>query len=135
MLCTWTEITQALSQYKVRSLDEHAVSFDWPSDGPAAAIFQVVCAELGGRPRVLIGVNVLPETQVQATAALRMNSELSIGALSAFKGNIVLKQTLSVGRFDADELHEVIAAMARTVEQAQERLSKSGPRVLQSYAD
>ncbi len=135
MLSTWPEITQAIARYPVRAIEAQAISFDWPEQGPATAIFQIVCTELGGRERIVIGVNVLPEAQASSTSALRMNSELSIGAFSAFKGNIVLKHIMTLGRFDEEELHEVVHTMASTVAKAQERLRKQGPVVIQGYAD
>ena len=125
MLSTWPEITQAIVRYPVRTIEAQAISFDWPEQGPATAIFQIVCAELGGRERIVIGVNVLPEAQASSTSALRMNSELSIGAFSA--------ETSSETHHDPRALRRRRAArggppMASTVAKAQERLRKQDPR-------
>jgi hypothetical protein len=124
MLRTWAEIQAALQRYPTRSQESDVTTFGWPMAGRTTEIFQVKFAELQGRGRIFIGVNVRPDVPALAHDALTMNSELLFGALVAFKGNIVLKHMMTVGSFDEAELDDVIASMARTAEQARGRLSK-----------
>ena len=122
MLGSWAEIQQALRRYPTRSESGDVTTFDWLEAGEVSAIFQVKFAELQGRPRIFIGVNVAKDGPTRAHEALVINSELAVGALVAFKGNIVLRQVMTVGRFDAAELFEVIASMAQQVDVTHGRL-------------
>jgi len=135
MLTSWKEIHQALRRYPIRSAGNEVTSFDFPPTGPVAAIFQVVWAEILGRKRIFIGVHVAKDGPSWTHEALVVNSETVIGALTAFKGNIVLKHVMTVGRFDEAELHEAIAAMARTVETTQGRLLAQVPVPHSTYVD
>lgn len=135
MLSSWEQIQAALQRYPIREQGSDATTFDWPVQGPVESIFQVKFAEILGRSRVFIGVNVAQDGTAWAHEALVVNSEIAIGSLTAFKGNIVLKHVMTVGRFDEAELHEVIESMARTAEVAQGRFLLKAPGPHNTYVD
>lgn len=135
MLGNWEEIVQSLRRYPIRSEGSDIVTFDFPEQGPLQEIFQVKCAEVLGRTRIFIGINVDNDGAAQAHEALVINSETAIGSLCAFKGMLVLKHVMTVGGFDRAELYEVIGAMARTAELARGRLTKPVARPSATYID
>lgn len=128
MLGTWADIQRSLGRYPVQSPNgDDLATFGFPEAGQATAIFQVKFAQILGRQRIFIGTNVAIDAPAIAHEAMVVNSELLVGSLMVFKGNIVLKHGMTVGRFDDEELHEVIANMARSAGQAAERLNKLLP--------
>ena len=135
MLNSWADIHQALRRYPIRAEGNEVTTFDWPATGPVVAIFQVRFAEILGRRRIFIGVNVAKDGPAWAHEALVLNSEIAIGSLTTFKGTIVLKHVMTVGRFDEAELHEVIESMARTMEVAQGRFLTQVPGPHNAYVD
>lgn len=136
MLTTWNEIRDVLSRYPVRGQQPNVMTIELSlRDGEPGLLFQVVSTELAGRACIVLGVNVLPETQVVLGAALRLNSNLVHGALTAFRGWVMLRHVMNVGRFDADELRAVLVMMAFTVEYAQAQLAQRPSPVAATFAD
>lgn len=128
MLGTWSDIRQSLGRYPARfPKGDDLVTFAYSETGESPSLFQVKHAELSGRQRIFIGTNVAPDEPVLSHEALAINSELIVGALVAWNGNIVLRHVMTVGDFSAEELHEVIASLAQSSRHAQERLNRLLP--------
>src|SRR5262249_4105869 len=112
LLRAWSEVREILATRwpMAQSTSEplNVLTFAYPSPGKSPEILQAVSAELGGRTRVLIGVNVMPATKASAQDALAINSERLIGCLMTLKGTLVLRQVLTLGRFDEAELIETV---------------------------
>src|SRR5262245_50063144 len=112
-LQTWTEVlTVIAAEWRVASRGQELVAFCWAKVGGPDEILQAVFAELGGRQRVIVGVNVAPAAGLSLHRALTLNGERLIGSLMILKGNIVLREVLTLGRFDATELEEVVTGLA-----------------------
>lgn len=135
MLKSWDDVVSTLAGFPRRAERDRAVSFDFPQPGPTPATFHVLCEELHGRQRIVICLNVLPEVQVQTGQALRINSEILLGGLISFRGYIALRHVMTLGRFDAIELHEVLSAMALTRHRVAARLAVTAPSFASGYAD
>ena len=135
MLKLFAEVQTALKRYPTHDEDRYSTTFAWPEAGPTIAIFQVVYFDFLGHGRIFIGINVMPDAPAVAHDALRMNSEIVIGALTAFHGTLLLKHLMTLGGFDADELHAVLLTMARTAERTRERLTRVTPYLNAGYAD
>ena len=135
MLTTWEEIKAALARYPLRSQQPELLTFGWPEAGQTTEIIQVKYAEIQERNRIFIGVNVMADSKAIAHEALVINSEIFIGALAAFHGNLVLRHAMTVGSFDEVELHEVLASMARSAARIHGRLDKTASSPITGYAD
>lgn len=137
MLKTWDDIRRVLRSYVVRSEGPEVTTFDWPATGPVLARFQVTVADILNRQRIFIGVHVGVETPAAAHAALTVNSELLFGALAAFKGKLLLKHTMTVGGFDAAELHETLDHLAQNSIVLRGRLlaATPAPKPYTTYGD
>jgi hypothetical protein len=112
LLETWDEVLVAIAgRWQVLSKGADIVTFAWPASGRPEEVLQAVHAEIGGRARVVIGVQVAAAGDIAAQHALKMNAELLIGSLMILNGAIVSREVLTVGRFDATDLQEVIAGL------------------------
>lgn len=135
MLKSWDDVVSTLGGFPRRAERERAVSLDWPQPGTTPTTFHILCEELAGRQRIVICLNVLPEVQVQTSSALRVNSEILLGGLISFRGYIALRHVMTLGRFDAIELHEVLAAMVQTRHRISAQLKNTTPSFACGYAD
>ena len=128
MLSSWSDIQQALKRYPEQPpRGDDVATFSVLDAGQGSVVFQIKFADIAGRPRIFIGTNLVANLPPISNDALIVNSELVVGAIAAFKGVLVLKHVMTVGGFDADELHEVIATLARSAVQIRERLTQQLP--------
>ncbi len=134
MLKTWDDVKSALGPYPLLAQREKSLSFAWSHGDSPTATFHVLWEELGGRPRIVLFLNLLPEVQTQTGAALRLNSEILIGGLISFRGYIALRQIMTLGGFDAAELHEVLYAMAQSSQPIVHRITSSSTQATPSFA-
>lgn len=135
MLTTWSDVKTALARFPLSAQREKSLSFDVPSDGPTPTTFHVLSEQLGGRARLVICLHLLPEAQAQTGAALRINSEILLGGLISFRGSIALRHILTLGRCDAAELYEALAAMADSKSRLLARLGLPTTSFATGYAD
>jgi len=108
MLASWDEIEAHIQAgYPVRERRAGQLSFVSGSTGVEAKV-----ASIDGRERLFLATYIAPETAVVPDAALALNDRLRGGMLVTYNGKLFLRYTLLVGRFDAQELDELIAFLA-----------------------
>jgi len=135
-LHTWAEVVAVIAErWQVQSQTADLVTFGWPASGPPEEILQAVCAELGGRQRVLIGVNIASASSVSAQHALAMNSKRLFGSLMILNGTVVARETLTLGRFDAADLDEVVTALAQGAALCRMELTRPQAGSASEYVD